>query len=447
MSLDRPKIIPFTREFAIELDVDFPQPYFLHAAQRLVEEMGPDFENDLPLFKHSPLNDDSKSLTVSYLYPGEYTHYARRYVVEMLNKWLIPGKSADIAGGLSLSFHFVQNPSKRFFIIQDILAIRDREENLAIQKNLPDLLAQLKTRLPHECFRQAESQFHPLFMPRNEEDTIRNLIVLSNQIKYVRDLPQVSIHYEKQTDTDLTFTVIIARLLKARAEPLRKLLEKSSLKMDVEDVRIMGYLKQKYLKEAAVLRVTVNKAPFFRPDHSVDLLRARRKIVGGLAETLGKFRDFNGGIILRQDESLKILRQEIGKLSHEKEFLLENYFYSLKPAIMQTIYETALLKKHFELLNTALQLQSEPYKWVAEFVDKFLLVFVVAKSNSCKEKVLQAIAPLDISTRNLTMSFQQVGELFAMGFILRAESPEADAFKAAIEAALLEWGQLFFCFV
>jgi hypothetical protein len=228
---------------------------------------------------------------------------------------------------------------------------------------------------------------------------------------------------------------------------LRKLLEKSSLKMDVEDVRIMGYLKQKYLKEAAVLRVTVNKAPFFRPDHSVDLLRARRKIVGGLAETLGKFRDFNGGIILRQDESLKILRQEIGKLSHEKEFLLENYFYSLKPAIMQTIYETALLKKHFELLNTALQLQSEPYKWVAEFVDKFLLVFVVAKSNSCKEKVLQAIAPLDISTRNLTMSFQQVGELFAMGFILRAESPEADAFKAAIEAALLEWGQLFFCFV
>ncbi len=470
MSLDRPKIIPFSQQFLIQADPGFydPHSYFLNAAQQIIDGIIPEsfwMERDpnaeaetvlyqlnamLPIFKHSELDETSKSLSLTYLYPAEYTHYARRYVVETLNKWLNPGKQVEIAGGFSLAFQFVQAPSQRFFVAQDVVSIRTQEENLAIQKNLPELIEQLKKKLPHEFLRQTENTFHPLFMPRNEEDTIRNLIVLSNQIKYVRDLPQVSIHYEKQTDIDLTFTIIIARLLKARNAPLRKILEKSPLKMDIDDLRIMGFLKQKYLKEGAVLRITLNKGPFFRADYSVDLLRARQKIVAGLAETLGKFRDFNGGIILRQEESLRLLREELGALSPQKEFLLENYFYSLKPAIMQTIYEPSLLKKHFELLNTALEtdFKTQSYKIVSITVDKFLLCFVAAGSRGFKEKILEAIAPLEISSRNLTLSFQQLEEGSVMGFILRMETSEiGEKFQTAIEQSCLEWSRHFYCIV
>lgn len=468
MTSHKPKIIPFSHLFSIQPlnqhwnEPDDPHSYFMNAVQQMVDGIIPEslwFETKpetvfyrlaslLPIFKHSLLDDSSQSLFITYLYPGEYTHHARRYVVDTLSKWLIPGKQTEIKGGINLNFQFMQDPSHKFFIAQEIIAIRSIQENLAMRKSLPDLITELKEKLPCEFVRQAENIVHPIFMPRNEEELIRNLIVLTTQIKYVRDLPQVSIHYEKQTDLDLTFTVIIARLLKGNIEPMRKILEKSNLKMDIDDVRVMGYLKQKYAKEAAILRVAVDKKPFFRPDYSVDFLRARQKIVSELSRCLGEFRDFNGGMILKQDESLGQLRQEIGKLSQEKEFLLENYFYSLKPGIMQTVHDSLVLKKHFELLTTVLEsdLKLQPYQMVVESIGKFFLCFIAATSPTFKEGVLNAIAPLEISSRDLTTSFLEIENRTAMGFVLRMESPEIEQqFQNAVIGAFREWCNRFYC--
>jgi len=441
-------------------------PHFLNAVQQVIDSIipnslwaeiksNPDPEvlfyrlaSMLPLFTHSDLDDSSQSLSIAYLCPAEYTHHARRYVVDTLVKWLNPGKQVEISGGISLNFQFAEYPTHGFFVSKEIISIRSREENLAIQKNLPHLIGELKQKLPCEFLRQAENNVHPIFMPRNEEEMIRNLIVLAAQIKYVRDLPQVSIHYEEQTDVDLTFTVVVARLLKGAIEPLRKILEKSTLKMDIDDVRVMGYLKNKYPKEAALLRVTVDKRPFFRPDYSLDLLRARQKIVSELGSCLGEFRDFNGGMILKQDEALTQLRQDLGPLSQQIEFLLENYFYSLKPAIMQTVHDSAILKTHFELLNSARSsdLKLQPYQVIGETMGKFFLCFMVATSPSFKERVLNAIAPLEISSRDLTTSFLEVESTFAMGFILRVESPEiAHQFQKAVLDAFHEWSHRVSC--
>ncbi len=468
MTLYKPKIVPFSHLFLIQATVgsDDPHCYFLNAVQHIVDTIIPEslwleiktnpepeaifykLLSLLPIFKHSELNENSDSFTVTYLCPAEYTHHARRYISETLSKWLIPGKLLDIAGGMSLNFQFVQDPSHPFFVGQEIVSIRSAQENVLIRRNLPDLISELKQKLPCEFLRYSDNIVHPIFMPRNEEELIRNLIVLANQIKYVRDLPQVSIHYEKQTDSDLTFTVVAARLLKGNIEPLRKILERSSLKMDIDDVRVMGYLKQKYAKEAAILRVTVDKRPFFRADYSVDLLRARQKIVSELSQCLGEFRDFNGGMILKQDEALGQLRQELGTLSQEREFLLENYFYSLKPGIMQTVHDSLVLKKHFELLTKVLSsdLQLQPYQMEAVSMGKFFLCFIAATSPTYKEGVLNAIAPLEISSRDLTTSFLKIEDSSAMGFILRMESPEkAHQFQEAVLGAFHEWSHRFYC--
>lgn len=262
---------------------------------------------------------------------------------------------------------------------------------------------------------------HPIFMPRNEEETIRNLILLLGQIKYVRDLPQASIHFERQTDDTLAFTVLTARLLKKEMAPLRELLEKVQLKMDIDEVRTMGCLLKKHPKEGAILRITVDKRPFFRPDHSVDLLRARQEIVRELTNCLGKFRDFNGGMILKQDEALRQLRQLLGNLTEEQEFLLENYFYSLKPAISQTVHDVEILKRHHRLLTTVLH---SDLQVIGELNDPFFLCFIAARTPSFKEHILSAIAPLKITPRNLTSSFLEVNGLWTMGFILHSECAE-----------------------
>lgn len=466
MTLHKSKIIPFSHPFMIKPLSGPDDPHFLNAVQQVVDSIIPDslwlevnsnqdpetlfyrLATMLPIFTHSDLDDSSQSLSITYLCPAEYTHQARRYVIDTLIKWLNPGKQVEISGGISLHFQFIEGPSHEFVISREMISIRSREENLAIRKNLPDLIEQLKQKLPCEFLRQTENNVHPIFMPRNEEEMIRNLIVLATQIKYVRDLPQVSIHYEEQTDVDLTFTVIVARLLKGAIEPLRKILEKSTLKMDIDDVRVMGYLKQKYPKEAALLRVTVDKRPFFRPDYSLDLLRARQKIVSELGSCLGEFRDFNGGMILKQDEALNQLRQDLGKLSQQMEFLLENYFYSLKPAVMQTVHDSSILKKHFELLNSvrASDLKLQPYQVAGETIGKFFLCFMAATSPTFKEGVLNAIAPLEISSRDLTTSFLEAEGVFAMGFVLRVDSTEiATAFQNAVQKAFNEWSQRFYC--
>lgn len=283
-------------------------------------------------------------------------------------------------------------------------------------------IKRLKLHLPSELTRQIENVTHPIFMPRNEEELMRNLIGLGKQLKYVRDLPQVSIHYEKQTDTELFFTVLLVRLLGKESPAMYQLLKKSSkyLSIDVDDLRSMGTLRQKYSKEAAVLRVCIEKKPFFRLDHSVDLLRARQKISLELVRLLGEFRDFNGGMILKQDEALQQLRERIGPMPEHRGLLLENYFYSLRPGTMPTIFEPQILKQHFELLCESLVLS----KGLTRSTDGFLLSFLYPVSSLDKEAIFQAIGNIHLPPYSLTHASLQTEKGLAVGFILRAATPE-----------------------
>lgn len=294
-------------------------------------------------------------------------------------------------------------------------------------------IKRLKQQLPLELTRQIENMTHPIFMPRNEEELMRNLINLSKQLKYVRDLPQISIHYEKQTDTELFFTILLVRLITKEHPTFYQILKKTpiALKIDVDDLRNMGVLKQKYTKEAAVLRVCTEKAFFFRLDHSVDLLKARQKISQELNRLLGEFRDFNGGMILKQEEALQQLKQLIGRISEHQGLLLENYFYSLRPGTMPTIFEPQLLKHHFDLLCESLLLG----KRMTRSAGDFLLSFIYPVSSEQKEEVFQAIGRLQLPSYSLTHASLQTEKGLAIGFIFRASTPE---FKQSFEEALSE---------
>lgn len=308
----------------------------------------------------------------------------------------------------------------------------------------------LKEKLPQEITRQIQNVVHPVFMPRNDEELMRNLIVLNKQIKYVRDLPQVSIHYDMQSESELTFTVVLVRLVRNPGYSLSRLLHEvpSVLKFDIDDIRIAGYLKNKYPKEASILRTTLNKSPFFRPDHSVDLLRARQKIVGELTKILGEFRDFNGGIILKQDESLCQLRECIGKIDEDKELLLENYFYSLRPGIMQTVYDSSTLKVHFELLLKAIctPFLSQTHHIFSQHDGKYFLCFIKAITPSFKEVLLDGIASLQIPSYDLTTTFLQVDQSALLGLILRFDAMESiETFKQKISSSMSSWAAQVAC--
>jgi hypothetical protein len=290
---------------------------------------------------------------------------------------------------------------------------------------------------------------HPIFLPRNEEDVARNLILLSQQLKFSRDLPQASIHYEKQTDSEILFSILLVRLLLPNTMKLRELIFQgnSNLKFYIDEAREIGKLKRRIPKEAAILRISLEKAPFFRPDYSVDLLRARQRVAYELSRIVGEYRDFNGGMILKQEESLLALRKELGPMPQETEFLLEDYFYSLRPGIMQTVLPTEILEAHFRLLKSLSKKRAgDPYQILENRTEKFHFFFVGADDGGFKDQIDIEIEKLQIPSYELATCFLHLSSLSAAGYLLRSDNEEtATSLKRAIQHSLKKWSETLYC--
>src|SRR5262249_49375099 len=141
----------------------------------------------------------------------------------------------------------------------------------------------------------------------------RNILALSKQIRYLRDIPQVIISFEEQTDRNLIFRIIYVRLLLEEKKPLGLNDNSTFLRFMPERTKVVGYLRKKYEKEATVFRVKFAKDSFLRGDHSIDLYKARQALVNELNRLFGEFRDFNGGMIAKQNELLTEVKTYLAK--------------------------------------------------------------------------------------------------------------------------------------
>lgn len=310
----------------------------------------------------------------------------------------------------------------------------------------------LREQLPERLKRRVENIVHPIFMPRNEEEVLRTIVVLSKQMKFLRDLPHLTIHYEKQSDSEITFLIVLVRILKETDLPFKELMQSSltSLRITIDEIRSAGSLKRRFPKEAVVFRAMLDKSPFFRKDFSLDLKRARQKVTSELRLLLGDFRDFNGGMIHKQDEALELLRKTIGASAVHHEIVLENFFHSLRPGIMQTILPSELLRSLFnmlmEVLNEDLLQKSFSLKVSGE--GKYFLAMIGAAAPTFKEEVMSAVSFLRIPSYDLTTSFLHVQENATLGYILRTENLERRSqFQQCLLDAMLKWKINFSCHV
>ena len=310
----------------------------------------------------------------------------------------------------------------------------------------------LREALPERLKRRVENIMHPIFMPRNEEEVLRTIVVLSKQMKFLRDLPHVTIHYEKQTDSEITFLIVLVRILKENDLPFKELMQSSSstLRIMVDEVRSAGALKRRFPKEAVVFRAMLDKSPFFRKDFSLNLKRARQKVSSELRHLLGDFRDFNGGMMHKQDEALELLRNTLGSAAVHHEILLENFFYSLRPGIMQTIHSPEILTTLFNQLLEVLyeDLLQKGFSLKVSGEGKYFLAMIGASAPTFKEEVMTAVASLRIPSYDLTTTFLHIQENATLGYILRTEDVERRSqFQQVLLDAMLKWKINFSCLV
>lgn len=319
------------------------------------------------------------------------------------------------------------------------LEIYKKEGNFSL-----DDLKALKKRLPREIKTRIESVINPIFMPRNEEEVMRNILILSNQLKYAHDIPHVIISFHKQTETKLFFSLILLRVLKPEDEKLEKLFlkQKSKAQFSDHEIKTVGLIRKKYPKEANIFEIHLEKKQFLRKDFSVDLSQARRYVYHTICDMLGDVRDYNGGMISKQNEVLNELKKLLLQINIRNDFILENFFYSLMPNYMQSIAKPMILKKLFLLVLEAIEhdYANHFYFLKTQIVEDHFLLTIGAINPTIKDFVEERLERLDLESATFTSSFVNIYDISCLSFMLKfTDSDQHQLFLQCIIETIKIW--------
>ncbi len=286
----------------------------------------------------------------------------------------------------------------------------------------------LRTDLPEELEARIEHLIHPIFMPRNDEEIMRNILTLGSQVKYVKDIPQMFISFNEQTHTHLFFTLIIARIVKPGDRQPQNLFVDSDLffKFNLDWIKQLGIIRKKYLKEALVFTVKVLKDHFLRKDHSIDLYKARKVLVKEINKMVGDVRDYNGGMITKQDELLTEVRSILKKSRKFNDLLLEDFFYSLTPVIMRSVLDPVSLEKLFTMLLETSSGGCNPevgYTMNIRAEPNFVYVMIALEKRAIEKRLKAKITELKLPANALAASSIQVNQSPYIGYIYRSDDP------------------------
>ncbi len=288
----------------------------------------------------------------------------------------------------------------------------------------------LKDELPIYLKGNVEQLIHPVFMPRNEEEIVKNMLVLSQQLKYVHDIPQVIISFDKQTHMDISFNVILLRVLRPQDPPLKDLISKikSKNRFIIDRIKKVGIIRRKYLKEANVFRVLLESANYLRTDHSIDINRARLSVLEDLNTLFGEVRDYMGGMIYKQNEAYKSLRAILGQIGKYYDNLLEKFFYSITPTEMTAIAGPDILKNLFLMLINAIKREETRIKKLSDFLFKQetnkLYIIIPIYDQNVKKKIKDKIDDLNILSSKLISFNLTAHDVPYLGYVFLTDSKE-----------------------
>lgn len=368
------------------------------------------------------------SITLNSL--REHECFEQRHILNAIQQIIPNAKTTQD------SFYSYKNEDKN--ILSLYLEIeKSKEDDFTLEE-----LIQLRKKLPRELKNSIEYLSPSLFIPRNEEELYRNIIVLSQELKYVKDLPQAIISFQEQKADILKFNIILLRILDSKKTSLQELSEKqpTHLRFIWERVANVGFLRKKYIKEANVFSLEMENQLFLRKNHSVDLIKARQHVVKVLESLIGPFRDYNGGLLLKQNEQLDSIKKSLEDEGKEHEFLIENLFYSLSPSIMQTIISPEMGKSLCSLFLKTLNI--DLIKLKSFHIEKHLgndYLCVVIKTNNfeIKENILGDVKKLNIDSFRLGISqLESDGHHYLCHVYLSPTPLEVSSFLSFIEETL-----------
>ncbi|MGL4348572.1 MAG: ABC transporter substrate-binding protein [Chlamydiales bacterium] len=247
----------------------------------------------------------------------EDEHVLRIVQNQIPNVRIIPGSSYNLYNqkhSSPLLYFQIEKTSYDSFLTSEIVRLK---------KNFgPYLPDSIQTRLPY------------IFCARNEEEIFKNMLTLSKEITTLEDIPQVIISQENSTESGVHFIAIIIRIQKKRQPFFSESVQNMNLPLQYRILReqIVRFFQDNYPIVASVISIRIPiTSEILRRNYAIDFYTSRKIVSQFLFNTLGEFRDYNGGMIVKQQELLFALKSHAAHLSSLSTDIIEDFFYSLNP--------------------------------------------------------------------------------------------------------------------
>lgn len=290
-----------------------------------------------------------------------------------------------------------------------------------------------------EKIKNSIQQLSPsVFMNLNMEEIYKNLLILSQEIQEIHDLPQVYITLDQNSGKEVIFNVILVQIspfhrfsLKERLFGCRVISERMVPVRNLEDRPIDAYILRLSLPRNLAL---------LRSDGSLDFYAARQKVVALLTTAVGEFRDYNGGLLVKQQELLFSFKNSLIEQKFETE-LIETFFYALVPIEKQALLDPKILSMLFIYFSEERKEKVIDHFSLKIYCDEEHTFFIVHSMNSSINSLVTSVFEDKASKmKDLTYNFVETTEgFFFNGVLLQQNADQAKSFVESLQETLERW--------
>lgn len=299
----------------------------------------------------------------------------------------------------------------------------------------------LKSHLEEKVKNSIQKLSPAIYMGFNEEEIYKNILVLSQEIQSPQDLPQANITLDQQTGKEIVFRVTLVYISPFHRFSLNDCFSKFNfVSQRVLTVRHI----ENHPIEANIFHLRLPRDPtLLRSDGSLDFYAARQKVASLIHSAIGEFRDYNGGIIIKQQELLQSLKENFPEIAKQDPELMETFFYALMPLEKQAVLSQEILTHLFTYyLENRREKLSKDVTYILKTYQKNQRTYLVvhAEKSSLTTTLLdllneQSFSSLDIAY-NVIDSAQ--GVFFSCVF-LGTDTLSKEMFMQALTANLEDW--------
>jgi len=295
----------------------------------------------------------------------------------------------------------------------------------------------LKKHLENKVKNSIQTLSPTIFMRHNEEEIYKHILILSQEIKRLKDLPQAYIVLDQQTGKEIIFRIILAYI-----SPFHRF----SFKDYFFDGSFVSHrlLTVRHIEnhpvEAHIFCLHLPRnASLLRSDGSLDFYSARQKVASLLHSAIGEFRDYNGGIIIKQQELLHAFKEHFPEIANCDSELIERFFYGLTPLEKQVVIqeETLLTLFTYFLENRKQQFFKDSTCQYNVYSNEQYLFFIAHGDGlSFKDTISAVLQDPSFVSLDIAYNFIDLAEGIFFNCVLQVNAKEANSFIQAVQHSL-----------